>query len=191
MKNLNEILLESLFDSDLIEKHPFKKIDWRQVRDLINNEYENFKKQHKDIHINNFYIYDPDNSQNYKYAAHVCVNITDTTESHIYDYICQFSFTTNDKKIILGNPSIEISIKDYSNRIINHFDIGIFDAISWKVRDPKNSDILNIYKFIDNFFNWVYKIKTYLKDFLDQNINDSHTKLQEKLHKQCYKWFKL
>ena len=112
-------------------------------------------------------------------------------------YFISFGFSNGDKKIILGNICVDLSIYNYSTPTrptVNRFvldDLTIPNAISWKVKDPKTSDVLNIYKFINGFFDGVYEMQKKSRDFLSKNINLSYVKLQEKLNNQCKKWFKI
>ena len=193
MNSLKKYLSESLFDVDLIEKRPYDKIDTQTLENIIYEIYSKFKEKHKDIYIEDFHINDPNTGSNYKYASTVYIKWSDIYSTYKYNYFISFSFSNGDKKIILGNITVDLTIDNYSTLTIpnrNRFVI-IPNAISWKVKDPKTSDILNIYKFINGFFDGVYELQKKSRNFLIKNINDPYIKLQEKFYNQCKKWFKI
>lgn len=187
-------LQESLFDSDLVEKIPYGKIDVQTLENIIYEIYSGFKEKHKDIYIEDFRINDPHTGSNYKYASTVFIKWSEIYSTYKYKYFVCFSFSNGDKKIILGNIAVDLLIGDYATPTrptVNRFVFTIPNTISWKVKDPKTTDVLNIYKFINGIFDGVYEMQKKSRNFLIKNINDSYIKLQEKLNNQCKKWFKL
>ena len=199
MKDIKRYIQESLFDNDLVEKKPYSRIDWKVLEDIINDIYHGFKSNYKDAHIDFFGINDPETASNYKFSSNVFVKWSNTGNEVNFDYQVGFSFSNSDKRIILGNTYLSITIRSIQFTGGYRFDFTIPKTISWRVREPNENDVYNIYKYVDNFFHGVYKMDKGLKQFIIDHLDDltvdeltgvGYRKFENDLDKQFNKWFK-